>query len=75
MNTNRKCPECSGENLHQTITGSGGAYGPNLLPRLGGWLIQPKFRVVVCGDCGLTRFYADAEALAKLPTVKQWTRL
>ena len=46
-----------------------------LLPNLGGFFRFPKFEVVVCADCGLTRFYADAPARAKLPTAKNWSRL
>jgi hypothetical protein len=71
----RTCPECAGGNLHETFTNSGGAYGPNLLPRLGGWLITAKLRVLLCADCGLTRFYAEPDALAKLPNAKDWKRL
>ncbi len=71
----RKCPECDGQTLHTTTTSSGGPYGPFLLPSLGGFLHPAKFRVVVCHDCGLTRFYAEPEALKKLPEVSKWQRV
>lgn len=77
-----KCPECGGESLHETITSCGGGYGPDLLSGLGRWglggLIQiefAKFRVVMCEACGLTRFYAEEAARAKLPKAKLWRRI
>ena len=70
------CPECGRHNLYATTTRSGGGYGPMLLPKLGSfWQFFARFEVVVCGDCGLTRFYAEPSARAKLPTVKAWRRL
>ena len=75
MNVNQqKCPECDGSNLFCTETDSGGGYGPMLLRGLGGFLRMAKFRVVVCGDCGLTRFYAEPSARSKLPQAKAWSR-
>jgi predicted nucleic-acid-binding Zn-ribbon protein len=71
----RTCPECGSANLRQTTTASAGAYGPVLLPGLGGFLHSAQLRVVVCADCGLTRFYADSKALAKLPTSGRWFAL
>ncbi len=71
----RKCPECAGQTLFTTTTSSGGQHGPALLPGLGGFLHYAKFRVVVCHDCGLTRFYAVDDALAKLPEAKYWQRM
>ncbi len=71
----RKCPECTGQSLFTTNTGSGGHEGPRLLPGLGGFLHSATFQVVVCRDCGLTRFYAGDDALAKLPEAKQWQRM
>ena len=74
-NIPRKCPECEGQTLFTTTTRSGGQYGPRLLPGLGGFLHFANFRVVVCQDCGLTRFYAEDEALKKLPEASQWQRM
>ena len=71
----RKCPECESQSLFTTITRSGGQHGPVLLPGLGGFLHYAKFRVVVCQDCGLTRFYAEPEALQKLPDASKWQRM
>jgi predicted nucleic-acid-binding Zn-ribbon protein len=69
------CPECGQKNLYTVTTNSGGRYGPMLLPNLGGFLRLPQFRVVTCADCGLTRFYADDNARAKLPISSKWKRL
>jgi hypothetical protein len=42
---------------------SGGGYAPNYLPGLGSFFSPPQFTVVVCRDCGLTRFFASPEAV------------
>ena len=69
------CPECAGQNLYGTRVNSAGGNGPAFLPGLGSFLCIAKFSVVVCADCGLTRFYAEPGARAKLPAASQWTRL
>jgi predicted nucleic-acid-binding Zn-ribbon protein len=71
-NNSRICPECQGKSLYTRTVESAGGYGPRLLAGLGSFFRQPDFRVVVCSDCGLTRFYAPAEALAKLPNARDW---
>ncbi|KAF0179838.1 MAG: hypothetical protein FD161_1180 [Limisphaerales bacterium] len=45
-----------------------------LLPELGRSFWKPiaKFQVVVCAECGLTRFYAEPDARLKLPTADGW---
>jgi len=75
MNLNQTCPECGSENLHYATTNSGGGYGPMLLPGLGSFLAPAQFRVVLCGDCGLTRFFAERSALAKLVKSRAWRRV
>ena len=71
----RTCPECGSANLRRTSTASAGAYGPTLLPGLGGFFQTPQFQVVLCGDCGLTRFFADSNALTKLTGSSRWFSL
>ena len=73
----RTCPECGTENLYHTMTDSGGRHGPMLLPKLGPsfWWPIAKFHVVLCGDCGFTRFFAEEAARKKLPQVKEWVRI
>jgi len=46
---------------------------PDYLAGLGKHWFQPaEFVVVVCRDCGLTRFYAEPEARKKLGEAKKW---
>ena len=71
----KACPECGQNNLFVTTTNSGGGYGPMLLPRLSGFFGFAKFDVVVCADCGLTRFFAAQEACARLATTANWSKL
>jgi predicted nucleic-acid-binding Zn-ribbon protein len=76
MNPNhQKCPECGRQNTYSTITNSGGGAGQICLPGLGSFFRMAKFEIVVCADCGLTRFYTDAKARAKLASAKAWRRL
>lgn len=66
-----KCPECGGSTLYKTVAQSAGGHG-TLLPGLGRILRFAKFDIVVCGRCGLTRFYAEESAREKLPQARQW---
>lgn len=70
------CPNCGGTNLYRSDeVGAGGGYAPNYLPGLGGFWTSGKFMLVLCADCGLTRFFAAAEARAKLAGSPKWQRL
>jgi len=75
MNTVKPCPECGKTNLFVTTTNSGGGYGPMLLPKLGGFIVPATFEVVVCADCGLTRFFASPDARNRLATTKNWRKI
>ena len=76
MNTDsKKCPECSGGNLYEDWNYAGGGHAPYYLRGLGGFLRIARFQVVVCADCGLTRFFAEQSARANLPTSGQWRRI
>jgi predicted nucleic-acid-binding Zn-ribbon protein len=67
------CPGCGGNTLYERKdVGAGGSHGPDLLPSLGRFISSAKFAVVVCRDCGLTRFYAQPEARAKLKDSRKW---
>lgn len=69
------CPECGQGNLYSSgKVSAGGGYAPNYLPGLGGYFASARFTVVVCRDCGLTRFFATREALDKLPESGKWRR-
>ena len=76
MDSVASCPNCGGGNLFcsQEVS-AGGGYAPNYLPGLGGFFGAEKFAVVVCRDCGLTRFFARPQARSKLPEAKQWKRI
>ena len=70
------CPNCVGTNIYVNTKGiSGGGYAANYLPGLGSFLVNAKFYPVVCEDCGLTRFFADAGTTAKLKTSRRWQTL
>lgn len=72
---NLKCPECDGSDLHYAAVDSGGLYGPALLLGLGSFLRLAKLRVLVCAGCGLTRFYAERHACAKIQSARVWRRV
>lgn len=76
MATRANCPECGSPNLyvHGGINAKGG-YGPDLLPGTSGVFTSAKMRAVVCKDCGLMRFYAAKEALARIGNDRGWHRL
>lgn len=76
MNERKPCPHCSGTNLYLNKKGiSGGGYAANYLPGLGGLMTCAKLYPVICGDCGLVRFFADQDARAKLPTSDKWMKI
>jgi hypothetical protein len=71
------CPNCSSGNLFRSRkpVSAGGGYAPNYLPGLGGFFLSGRFHVVVCRDCGLTRFFAHRDATAKLGDSGRWERV
>jgi predicted nucleic-acid-binding Zn-ribbon protein len=76
MNASKStCPECGEAPLYTTTVTAAGGYGPNFLPGLHGFWRMPKFDVVVCASCGLTRFYAEATAREKLSRSERWQKV
>lgn len=72
----KPCPSCGGDSLFRSPeVSAGGGHAPNYLPGLGSFFAAEKFVLVVCRDCGLTRFFARPQARAKLARVKKWKRL
>ena len=69
------CPHCNSTSLYEAKAAARGAYGPNLLPGLSGFLRNATFRVVVCSQCGATQFFADEKSRAKLAQSSNWRRL
>jgi predicted nucleic-acid-binding Zn-ribbon protein len=67
------CPSCGGHSLYRgPETSSGGGHAPNYLPGLGEWWRAARFSLVVCRDCGLTRFFASPAARRKLSESDKW---
>ena len=77
MESYAPCPNCGGGNLFLSLkeVSAGGGHAPNYLPDLGGFFAAEKFRVVVCSDCGLTRFFARMSAVEKLRESEKWKRI
>lgn len=72
------CPECGSAAVYRFASpvSALGGYGPDLLPKLNtSYFSGAKMTPVVCGDCGLLRFYAADEALAKLAASPKWERV
>jgi len=65
MNTPSKpCRNCGGTEFYSREVGARGSHGPNLLP-IGFWSF-PKFRLRICGGCGLVDWFVPEEFLAKV---------
>jgi predicted nucleic-acid-binding Zn-ribbon protein len=70
------CPNCGGRALYRSDeVSAGGGHAPNYLPDLGTFWASGRFTLVICKDCGLTRFFAQPQALAKLSESKKWKPL
>ena len=70
------CTNCGGTSLYEgEETSAGGGHAPNYLSGLGRFLRTARFQLVICEDCGLTRFFASKEARANLADCPKWTRL
>lgn len=71
------CPQCKSDqvfqsnNLVDTTT-----IGGELVPKLAsGMFSSAKMRAVVCGRCGLLRYFLDEAALDKLRSSAHWKRI
>ena len=74
----KPCPECKSEEVYRykSPIGSAGAYGPVLLPKLKSSIFSAaEFLPVVCGDCGLVRYYASAESTEILKDSVHWKKI
>jgi len=71
------CTNCGGKNLYRSKeVGAGGGHAPDYLPGLRRhFLLSERFYLVVCRDCGLSRFFARTEAREKLSQSDKWTRV
>jgi predicted nucleic-acid-binding Zn-ribbon protein len=76
MNNLSPCPNCGSRALYESDeVSAGGGHAPNYLPGLGSFWLAERFKLVLCRDCGLTRFFARAEARKKLSESKKWKPL
>ena len=76
MNDIKQCPNCAGSNIYRSVKGiSGGGYAANYLPGLGKFMAYAKLYPVICGDCGLVRFFTDEETRTKLGMSSKWKKL
>ena len=68
------CPHCGSKEVYKSDDeiSAGGNYAPDFLPGLGRWYASATFTLVVCRNCGLTRFFASEEARTKLPKSGKW---
>ena len=72
------CPECRSDKVYRykEEIPSGGAYGPNLLPKLNPSILSEAMMLpVVCGDCGYIRLFASQDALRKIESSKHWVQM
>ena len=69
------CPHCKGKELYTRRVSSAGGEGPYLLQGLGHFLHYADFDVVLCADCGLTRFFAEPDARVNVRTNSGWKKL
>jgi predicted nucleic-acid-binding Zn-ribbon protein len=76
MDKTSPCPNCDSRELYRSEeVSAGGGHAPNYLPGLGGFWLAERFNLVVCKECGLTRFFARPEARVKVAESKKWKRL
>ena len=71
------CPQCRSDDVFESkhrvdTTTIGGELLPGLAP---GAFSSAKMRAVVCGECGLLRYFVDDEALEKMRSSPGWRRV
>ena len=70
------CPNCGGRSLFRSKpVSAGGGHAPNYLPGIRRGLLSERFQLVLCGDCGLTRFFASRQASEKVAASDRWERV
>jgi len=71
-----RCPNCESGDQYRSIkpVSAGGGHAPNFLPGLGSLFRAARFEIVVCRECGLTRWFASEEARRTLSESKRWKR-
>jgi len=71
------CSNCGSTHLFKSErpVSAGGGYAPNYLPGLGSFWRAEKFDIVICKDCGLSRFFASGAARERLASSSKWRRV
>ncbi len=69
-----ECTNCGQQSLYQADARSGGLFGPNYLAGLNSFGASADFTIVICENCGLTRFFTDPHSLKKLKTNHGWKK-
>ena len=71
------CPHCKSDDVFESKHLSDtSTIGGELLPKLApGRFSSAKMRAVICGDCGLLRYFVDDDALKKLHSSPHWKRV
>jgi len=71
-----RCPNCESGDQYRCVrpVSAGGGHAPNFLPGLGSLFRSARFEIVVCRECGLTRWFASEEARRRLSESKRWKR-
>jgi DNA-directed RNA polymerase subunit RPC12/RpoP len=71
------CTNCGSTRLYKSkhAVSAGGGYAPNYLPGLGSFWRSERLDVIVCHECGLTRFFASPEARRRVSSSPKWERV
>jgi hypothetical protein len=64
MTTPSTCRNCGGTELHTCEVSAGGVMSPDLMPI--GFLHGGRYRLTICGTCGLTEWFVPPEFLGKV---------
>ena len=69
----KSCLNCGGTELY--VRRASALHGINVLPELGSFMHHAEVDVVICAQCGLTRYFAEPSAREKVRSNSQWRRL
>jgi hypothetical protein len=62
--SNKTCRNCGNTEIYSREVSARGGYGPDLLPL--GFFSIPKYRIEVCGSCGLVEWFVPPGLLSKV---------
>lgn len=69
-----ECLNCSNNVFYESIVGSKGGYGPDLLPGTG--IFTPaKFKIMICSKCGFTHWFVGNSDLEKVKKSKKFRKI